>query len=77
MGGVDGSGWNLPAVPKLISYVLEIGIPHVLNAKDKDVLVFINTLLYLLIELFVVFSAGLFLGLGEGDDLVALAAGHC
>ena len=40
-------------------------------------LVFIDAVSDLGEELLIVFPSGLLLGFGEGDDLVALAFGHC
>ena len=66
-----------PAIIQLIPYILQICIAHILHAKDKDVLVPVDAVLDLAKEPFVVFPARLLWGFGEGDDLVALAAGHC
>ena len=34
---------NAPAIAQLVTHILQIGIPHVLNGKDKALLILIQT----------------------------------
>jgi hypothetical protein len=36
---------DAPAIAQLIAHILQIGIPHIVNAKDKAVLVLIKAFL--------------------------------
>lgn len=67
---------NVPTVSKLGAHILQIGIPHIVYRKDKQVIIFLETFSDIGVQ-----TAGLLLvvlldGLGLVDDARTLGTRH-
>ncbi len=64
-----------PAVTQFIPYILQIGVPHIIDGEDVAILVLIETFPHIGKELDCELLA-LLVDLGQVDDLRALGFGH-
>lgn len=66
-----------PAIRKLRSYILQIGIAHVIHGEHKEVVIFLDAFLDIGEQSSSLFLVGLLRSLGLVDDLGALGERHC
>lgn len=68
---------NSPAISELSAHILQVGIAHVINSEDEQVVIFLDRFPDIGVQASGLFLVGLFGGLGLVDDAGALRARHC